>query len=836
MCERRRAVAQRGQGGSPSPATPSRPPRQRTVHHSPRDRGRGRSAMHSAAPGERRSGATARRSLRCRTTPPRARRVRAGSRCRSRSASTRPRAPAIRPRSRATSPTPRAGHRAGVGLRGGCRRSAEEAARTPPGGRRSRRTRSPASGPRRRPARRRRRRRRRAPRWARRRMARSVPSRAAVTSSRQWASPQSTSRSCRAHEPEIGARADVDHTIGEVDRQRHDAVRRPFHRHGDWRAMPTRRARPRSGTLAARIGSEPVSSVSSQRPSGVRAADAADRPVSSQARPPAVDADLGAGIEIVSRPPASPATSPRRGGWQGSVMIRRGSDGGRRRRRCRRPSWCRVTGGRRRTTGAIAQRRVVTPRSQVRRTSIRSSRVSLRPSTIQSSVSGTEASTSAWRTCQPDAVATTSARLPAGPAGGGRRRRSGAAAELSEHVGVPVGPGSDEAGQSSDAIGEARRRGRRPAAPRAHPTSRSAPAPGRRDRSACDPPASGRARRDPPSFAPPVRHANGHGRCRRWPARRSSRDDRRAARHRRRSFPGRAQGRPAPRPSRLGTAVAGVDPRRDTGGAGGLWHTAADPQEQQRHARACMATCGSGRCNATPPRHGRPSSRTARRPSRGSGPTRRARRRRWSPTAGADRQRFGSRDRVRARRDRDAPARRPARASGHRRDHLHPLFTRRTRRRCRRRGVTARTRADRGVGERAIHRRLDPVGQRDVDHRAARVAHEMVMMLGEVLGELVVGVVVAVHESAVRRPPRRARRGCGRPSSAPANGRRRGSRAASSGRPPWPAPTARAPVGRVLLIGCQQLVAMPRWSRYQRSSPPCSGSAACGCGWCWCWC
>ena len=43
---------------------------------------------------------------------------------------------------------------------------------------------------------------------------------------------------------------------------------------------------------------------------------------------------------------------------------------------------------------------------------MRSSRVSLRPSTIQSSVSGTPASTSACRTCQPDAVATASARLP----------------------------------------------------------------------------------------------------------------------------------------------------------------------------------------------------------------------------------------------------------------------------------------------------------------------------------------------------------------------------------------------------------------------------------------
>ncbi len=43
---------------------------------------------------------------------------------------------------------------------------------------------------------------------------------------------------------------------------------------------------------------------------------------------------------------------------------------------------------------------------------MRSSRVSLRPATTHVSVSGTPASTSAWRTCQPHAVATESASRP----------------------------------------------------------------------------------------------------------------------------------------------------------------------------------------------------------------------------------------------------------------------------------------------------------------------------------------------------------------------------------------------------------------------------------------
>ena len=95
------------------------------------------------------------------------------------------------------------------------------------------------------------------------------------------------------------------------------------------------------------------------------------------------------------------------------------------------------------------------PRSQVRRTSMRSSRVSLRPATTQVSVSGTPASTSAWRTCQPQAVATTSAsaagQLGHPPAGPGEQVQH---AELGEHDLVPVGPGADDPGEPAHPVGE----------------------------------------------------------------------------------------------------------------------------------------------------------------------------------------------------------------------------------------------------------------------------------------------------------------------------------------------------------------------------------------------
>ena len=86
---------------------------------------------------------------------------------------------------------------------------------------------------------------------------------------------------------------------------------------------------------------------------------------------------------------------------------------------------------------------------------MRSSRVSLRPATTQVSVSGTPASTSAWRTCQPQAVATTSASAPGQighpPAGPGEQVQD---AELGEDDLVPVGAGADHTGETAHAVGE----------------------------------------------------------------------------------------------------------------------------------------------------------------------------------------------------------------------------------------------------------------------------------------------------------------------------------------------------------------------------------------------
>ena len=86
---------------------------------------------------------------------------------------------------------------------------------------------------------------------------------------------------------------------------------------------------------------------------------------------------------------------------------------------------------------------------------MRSSRVSLRPATIQRSVSGTPASTSAWRTCQPATVATESAsgagQVGEPPAGLGEQVQH---AELGEHACVPVGTGADEPGEPADAVGQ----------------------------------------------------------------------------------------------------------------------------------------------------------------------------------------------------------------------------------------------------------------------------------------------------------------------------------------------------------------------------------------------
>ena len=130
---------------------------------------------------------------------------------------------------------------------------------------------------------------------------------------------------------------------------------------------------------------------------------------------------------------------------------------------------------------------------------MRSSRVSLRPATTQRSVSGTPASTSAWRTCQPHAVADrVGERRRAARAPAGRPRRAGAARRAR-----PARPRASRDGRRPrrPAAGPGwpgRRRGRRRAERRGRPTWRSGPARGRRARCAGGRRASGRARRGRP--------------------------------------------------------------------------------------------------------------------------------------------------------------------------------------------------------------------------------------------------------------------------------------------------------------------------------------------------
>ena len=47
-----------------------------------------------------------------------------------------------------------------------------------------------------------------------------------------------------------------------------------------------------------------------------------------------------------------------------------------------------------------------------------------------------------------------------------------------------------------------------------------------------------------------------------------------------------------------------------------------------------------------------------------------------------------------------------------------------------------------------VERPLDPIAQREVLHRPAHLADEVVMVFGEVLGKLVERVIGTVHESA----------------------------------------------------------------------------------------
>ena len=206
---------------------------------------------------------------------------------------------------------------------------------------------------------------------------------------------------------------------------------------------------------------------------------------------------------------------------------------------------------------------------------MRSSRVSLRPATTHVSVSGTPASTSAWRTCHPHAVATASASAPGQLghplAGLGQQVQH---AELGQHDLVPVGPGADDAGQPPHPVGQRAGPGVDEAGRQRRPTWRSGRAPGRRGRCAGGRRASGRARR-----------ARDRSR-----STRSSRARSRSAAlvGRWRSSPSSGAGAGARARSRRGGGVdrrpAGVCPSTHEltpAGAGAGRHVAAHPHDQQ---------------------------------------------------------------------------------------------------------------------------------------------------------------------------------------------------------------------------------------------------------------
>ncbi len=178
-----------------------------------------------------------------------------------------------------------------------------------------------------------------------------------------------------------------------------------------------------------------------------------------------------------------------------------------------RPAGRRATAGRRRTRATSPSVATGEPRSHVRRTSIRSSRVSLRPDHHPVVGLGHRRQHVGLADLPPrrrgDDVGEVARQRRQPPAGLGdevqhararraRRRASRAPPRRARPVAAHGW--------------RAHRRGRRRAALRARPTWRSAPAPDRRDRCASGLPASGRARPDLPSSAPRARRASGRGR------------------------------------------------------------------------------------------------------------------------------------------------------------------------------------------------------------------------------------------------------------------------------------------------------------------------------------
>ena len=286
-----------------------------------------------------------------------------------------------------------------------------------------------------------------------------------------------------------------------------------------------------------------------------------------------------------------------------------GSDAGRRARMCRRRAMYRGSGGRPRTTAPspTGRSRPAQPRSL--RTSMRSSRVSLRPATIQRSVSGTPASTSAWRTCHPvavgDRVGQRAGEIGQPLSGLGEQVQH---TDLGQHARRASRDRNRRARRAGGCGWRGRRRGRRRGGRRDRPTSRSGRVTDRRDPCGCGPRATGRARRDPRACGRPVRRAIDRRRSA-APARvdRTIRDHRRAVpaprigrcrvpcRVRDRSggpfgdgFRGRAVGAPG----------AGTGPSGDGGRRDGFGHHAPHPHDQQ--CQGVLARQLAARARAAP--------------------------------------------------------------------------------------------------------------------------------------------------------------------------------------------------------------------------------------------
>ena len=259
---------------------------------------------------------------------------------------------------------------------------------------------------------------------------------------------------------------------------------------------------------------------------------------------------------------------------------------------------------------------------------MRSSRVSLRPATTHVSVSGTPASTSAWRTCHPHAVATASASGPGQLghplAGLGQQVQH---AELGQHDLVPVGPGADDAGQAADPVGQRAGAGVDEAGGEVVPRGVAGERRVGEARCAGGRRASGRARRARRAAARPARRGPARGRPA-SSARRPARLVRRAT---------------APPPARSGAAAGAgrvprdvaVDPRADAGRRRRRRHLAAHPHHQQ--GQGVLARVRAAGARAPPGDVGVVDHRVVRLAARAAAATPRRRARRRRATAQRDR-------------------------------------------------------------------------------------------------------------------------------------------------------------------------------------------------------